>query len=388
MSQPPEPKSSGNALAAWDPLAPTDDDVDMFAAAQKREIRNILKSYTGYYDLFSEMVQNALDAVEKRSAENVKGYEPSLLITIDIEQNAVSVTDNGCSMSLAQFKRFLKPNFSFKDGPAARGSKGVGATYLAFGFNHLELATKLNTKTTYAGILKDGRTWLDDAKGIIPRPTVDPVSKPKTALETFDRGTCITLKLNGDNIRPRSLQYFAARNADQWLCLLRAHTPLGGIYLGPDRSPRIRIVVDVMSDKGERTTATLDGPEYLYPHEVLGRTADLRDFLKDQAFRAAKNQDLSKIPPKFTNLNGIWGQWSGSDILEDRSPINPVLDENEKELMQFLAPQVYVFMCYTTDLWDDYNDNVLNLRKGTRILRVAFSKPQNTCHKGIRFLYL
>jgi hypothetical protein len=73
-----------NVLDAWDPLAASDDDVDMFAAAQKREIRNILKSYTGYYDLFSEMVQNALDAVEKRSSENIAGYMPSISITIGI----------------------------------------------------------------------------------------------------------------------------------------------------------------------------------------------------------------------------------------------------------------------------------------------------------------
>ncbi len=65
-------------VEGWDPLAPTDDDPNVFAAAQKREIRNILKSYTGYYDLFSEMIQNALDAVEKRSAESEPGY-PSFL---------------------------------------------------------------------------------------------------------------------------------------------------------------------------------------------------------------------------------------------------------------------------------------------------------------------
>src|ERR1035441_2183651 len=87
-----EPKATITVLDAWDPLAPTDDDVDMFAAAQKREIRNILKSYTGYYDLFSEMIQNALDAVEKRSAENVKDYQPTIVITIDIQANSVSVT--------------------------------------------------------------------------------------------------------------------------------------------------------------------------------------------------------------------------------------------------------------------------------------------------------
>jgi hypothetical protein len=146
-----EPKTTLAVLDAWDPLAPTDDDVDMFAAAQKREIRNILKSYTGYYDLFSEMIQNALDAVEKRSAENEKDYKPTIVITINIQANSVTVTDNGCSMSLPQFKRFLKPNFSFKDGPAARGNKGVGATYLAFGFNHLKVATKPGLGLTYEG---------------------------------------------------------------------------------------------------------------------------------------------------------------------------------------------------------------------------------------------
>jgi len=54
-------------LEPWDPLAIESDEPDLVIAAQKREIRNILKSYTGYYDLFSELLQNALDAVEKES---------------------------------------------------------------------------------------------------------------------------------------------------------------------------------------------------------------------------------------------------------------------------------------------------------------------------------
>jgi hypothetical protein len=377
-----EPKATITVLDAWDPLAPTDDDVDMFAAAQKREIRNILKSYTGYYDLFSEMIQNALDAVEKRSAENVKDYQPTIVITIDIQANSVSVTDNGCSMSLQQFKRFLKPNFSFKDGPATRGSKGVGATYLAFGFNHLQVATKPEPGTTYAGVLKDGRTWLDDTKGNIPRPTVEPLTLASTPLDNFDRGTSITLKLTGDNIRPKSLQYFIAKHAVQWLCLLQAHTPLGGLYLCGKNPPAVKIVVDVISDKGDKTSATLESPHYLYPHEVLGRTADLREFLKDQAARAAKNQDLAKIPPKFTNLNGIWGEWTAAEILAGTSPLNPAWDANEKDLMQELAPSIYVFMCYSTDLWDDYNDNLLKLRKGNRILRGGLQQATKHMPQG------
>jgi hypothetical protein len=377
-----EPKTVVTALEAWDPLAPSDDDVDMFAAAQKREIRNILKSYTGYYDLFSELIQNALDAVEKRSAENINGYQPTIVITIDISENSVSVTDNGCSMSLQQFKRFLKPNFSFKDGPATRGSKGVGATYLAFGFNHLRVATKPEPGTTYAGILKDGRTWLDDAKGVIPRPQVEPLAQVTTTLDKFDRGTSIALTLTGLNVRPKSLQYFIAKDADQWLCLLRAHTPLGGVYLCGEQSPAVKIIVDVIADNGDKTSAALDSPRYLYPHEVLGKTADLRDFLKDQKARSEKNQDISKIPPKFTNLNGIWGEWTAKEILDGTTPLNPAWDANEKALMQDLDPRVYVFMCYSTNLWDDYNDNSLSLRKGSRILRGGIQQATKHMPQG------
>jgi hypothetical protein len=46
-------------LDSWDPLVPSDDP-GVVVAAQKREITNILRSYTGYYDLFAELLQNAL----------------------------------------------------------------------------------------------------------------------------------------------------------------------------------------------------------------------------------------------------------------------------------------------------------------------------------------
>lgn len=56
---------------AWDPLESTAGaDPGILIGAQRREIGNILRSYTGYYDLFSELLQNALDAVEKRVADS------------------------------------------------------------------------------------------------------------------------------------------------------------------------------------------------------------------------------------------------------------------------------------------------------------------------------
>jgi len=51
----------------------------MILAAQRREIRNILKSYTGYYDLFAELTQNALDALERRQGEQQDAdFDPTI----------------------------------------------------------------------------------------------------------------------------------------------------------------------------------------------------------------------------------------------------------------------------------------------------------------------
>jgi hypothetical protein len=97
------------SLEPWDPLARVDEDPGVYAAAQKREIRNILKSYTGYFDLFSEMIQNALDAVEKRKSEAGANYKPLVSIHIDIGQSSVTVVDNGCAMVLAQFRLSRPP---------------------------------------------------------------------------------------------------------------------------------------------------------------------------------------------------------------------------------------------------------------------------------------
>jgi DNA gyrase/topoisomerase IV subunit B len=80
---------------AWDPLS-SESDPGILVAAQRREIRNILKSYTGYYDLFAELVQNSLDAVERRLGEGEEGYDPAIWIRINIPESEVAVTDNGC----------------------------------------------------------------------------------------------------------------------------------------------------------------------------------------------------------------------------------------------------------------------------------------------------
>ena len=132
----------GNKLSNVEPWDHLREDSSDLEDTYRLQIENVLDSYTGFYDVFSELIQNALDALERRWQEERNDYEPHLWIMIDLQTNSISVTDNGCGMSYSEFRSFLRPNCTFKRGWNARGSKGVGISYLAYGFNWLEVATK------------------------------------------------------------------------------------------------------------------------------------------------------------------------------------------------------------------------------------------------------
>lgn len=273
-------------------------------------------------------------------------------------------------MSVSQFRQFLRPNFSFKEGVSSRGCKGVGATYLAYGFNFLEVATK-HSGLVLSGTIQRGREWVEDRFGSMTRPRVETSIPSHRPFHDVDRGTSMTVKLVGPGIRPRDLGWVGASTAEQWLSILRTATPVGGIYLSGDSAPPVRINIAFTDSTGETSTKRLDFPMYLYPHLVMTSTADLREFLALQRRRASKGEDVSKIPIRFTRLNGLWGEWTGEQILDKNShcPIQPRLDDDEQRLVRELGIKLYIFLAFSTDLWDAYNDKKLSIRKGHRLLR-------------------
>ncbi|WP_212743408.1 ATP-binding protein [Shimia litoralis] len=140
---------------SWDPLEAADTvDANVLASAKKREIKNILKSYVSNYDPLSELIQNAMDAVEKRCRAE-EDVIPKVQVNIDLTDNSIEVVDNGCGFEEAEFKAFLAPSISFKSGGETRGNKGVGVTYIAYGFNDLTIRTK-NKHFSFQGTLRRG----------------------------------------------------------------------------------------------------------------------------------------------------------------------------------------------------------------------------------------
>src|SRR5258708_12659327 len=106
-------------LDGFDPLAADDYSgtaalSQVFEDSRKRDVQNILKSYTGTFDLFSELLQNSLDAVQARQRQENVSYEPTIGIFIHMPYRLVRQTYNAITMNQELINHSLRPPLSFK----------------------------------------------------------------------------------------------------------------------------------------------------------------------------------------------------------------------------------------------------------------------------------
>jgi hypothetical protein len=363
----------------WDPLENKKyDDQDLISAAKKRQIKNILKSYVSAYDSFSELIQNAMDAVDIRATSlNESGYQKEIKIVINLEKNEFTISDNGIGFKEAEFKIFLAPDRSFKNETETRGHKGVGSTYIAFGFNYLLLGTKSPEFSTLAEII-NGRNWVEDSKGIVTKPVVKTIQTANDSYDNLDRGATFTIKYGGDYTRPKNLSYFGAETADQWLHILLVKTPLGNVDFFNLNSLKTFFSLKVIDSKGLETEINNHKADYAYPHNLINASANLKDILTFQQKLIAEGKPVV-LPSKFSRLNGIYEYFSKDDLKQFKSKR---LSDEMKNLIDQYQITAYGYFCYSTDVWDELNDNVIKLRKGTRLLRGGLQLANNYMIQG------
>lgn len=363
----------------WDPLQEKLEDEGILAAAKKRQIKNILKSYVSAYDPFSELIQNAMDAVDIRLTRlNESEYKKKISISIDLKNNSLSVTDNGIGFNYSEFKSFLAPNISFKDGSKTRGHKGVGSTYIAFGFNYLQFGTK-SPDYSFVAEMVDGRKWVDDNEGIVTKPSVKESKIIHSAFDSVDRGATFTIKFGGDNTRPKNLTYFGADNAQQWLHILLIKTPLGNIDFFNENLFKTHVNLEVIDAAGNKTEINNEAADYVYPHTKINSSANLKEIIAFQEKLVKEGKPVTVLPSKFSRLNGFYEFLNKEEL--KLLPSNKLTDEG-KRLIDTYKIAAYGYFCYSTEIWDELNDKVVELRKGTRILRGGLQLANNFMTQG------
>ncbi len=362
---------------SWDPIA-AGADSGYYNTTIKRQIKNILKSYTGWFDPICELTQNAIDAVDQRKLKEAD-YTPAIWITIDLKENIVSVTDNGIGFSEQQFMTFLAPSVSFKT-PSDRGNKGVGATYLAYGFNFLQIGTKTHDYS-FIGNIEGGREWVEDENDAKPRPQVQEAKLVHDVFNTINQGSTFSLKFVGNYIRPKDLKWLGANTCDQWEAILRIKTPIGGVYFTRQcLLPACKLTV--INEDGLKTEKEITECQYIYPHKVILTCKKLDEILSIQQELLKQKKDVSKLPDSFYKLNGIYNYWGYEDTFSSDGEFKDEWSEQEKELAKKYQTCFYGFLGYSTDIWDTYNDIVLKLRKGNRILKGGIQVSTNCMPQG------
>ena len=361
----------------WDPLEEGEkNETEIRSASQKRQIKNILKSYVGMYDPFSELIQNAMDAVDRR-ATGVTGFKPELWITIDLQQNSFEIIDNGVGFKEKEFRSFLAPNISFKEAGKSRGHKGVGATYIAYGFDHLQMATK-GPGHTFVGEITQGRAWVEDKEGVVTRPVIRKTDAVYNVFDTLERGSLFRIKFGGSNTRPKDLSWYQASTAEQWRYLLLTKTPLGVISF-TGQEAQVKFNLSVVDKNGTITNISNESSSYLYPHKLISSSINLDDVRKAQDALQKRGQDASQIPQKFFKTSGIYEFVSTEDLRQFRqwAKIDYALT-----LIDEYKISVYGYFGYSTQIWDHLNDEVAKLRKGYRFLKGGLQLSNNHMIQG------
>jgi hypothetical protein len=361
-----------NSLDGFDPLSADASTASMSSVleeASKRIVHNILKSYTGYYDVFSEVIQNALDAVQTRQRREVSGYDPKIWITLDIPGGKVRVVDNGIGMDENEFKYCLRPSVSFKRQADLRGHKGVGATFLAYGFSFIKLQSK-QPGVALAAVLRQGRQWAEDTSGTIPRPKFEGAAFSVPELANEDSGTCVEVMVGqAPGERPKDLAWIGAQNAEQWYNVLRIKTPLGGVYLSTAKF-RPRIFIEVTSSEKFVGRFETNRAEYFYPHEIPdAKVAALKDLKAAlDAIPGDSATKFTKLPGEFKRLDCIWDVWDKEELLDENSYFSSALTDEQRLLIE--RHQVMVYACFlrSAKMWGELHDEVFGLRKGQRII--------------------
>jgi hypothetical protein len=269
---------------------------DAAISAIKREIDNILSSYVGWYDPFCELIQNALDAVEarmglERSAGTEASYQPRMDVRIDLDENSLTVTDNGIGLDKDKFEQFLAPNFSFKSGKT-RGHKGVGATYVAYGFNYMRVSTK-TPGFVASGRIIGARKWLaEGSTSGNPKVEPDVSAQVDPVFDTNDRGVSITVRFD-DTTHPKQLKWIQATNAETWTKILSVKTGLGSVL----KDDAILVNITVISG-GATTRIERKGTSYLWLHTFATKKASFRDISSSAKTLCGRTERVHHLLPR------------------------------------------------------------------------------------------
>lgn len=190
----------------------------------KREAKEIVRAYRHLWDIYAELLQNAVDAINRRfrilndptfhlydeNREEIallgidRAYTGRIKICIDVQSREIEVRDNGVGIPPDRIEEFLLPEGTDKTMGSEYGFKGYGLTFAAHISQQFSLKSRSflsATNGSYEFGLDGLFNWLmsDDESSAFPDgPTPDVIASTEPLEEGWN--TSIRVKLADDYI--------------------------------------------------------------------------------------------------------------------------------------------------------------------------------------------
>lgn len=301
----------------------------------KREAKEIVRAYRHLWDVYAELLQNAVDAINRRfkilndpsfhlydeHREEIaslgidRAYTGRIRIRIDVQSREIEVRDNGVGIPPDRIEEFLLPEGSDKIMGSEYGFKGYGLTFAAFISRQFSIKSRsfLSAADESYELGLDGLfDWLvsdDESLAFPDSPTPDVTASTEPLEEEWN--TSIRVKLADDYISffpaiasiEKALQLANDRsNLDGLEHILRTRTAVGNTKVLFNKAPIVplEVILEVTYADGEAPIERNIPYRYDHPKdhaEVSVTSYDFRDY--------SENYRRPSFPKDFRALHHI-----------------------------------------------------------------------------------
>ncbi len=272
-------------------------DSDLVTKKVKQKIREIVRAYRHSWDIYSELIQNSVDAINRRYRiyydpefslydcyrqnstliDITTNYSGKIKLIINIPEQTIKILDNGVGIPKDKIQEFLLPDGTDKVVNQEYGFKGYGLTYAAFITQSFYAASKPFTENNWYEYSLDGLfEWLIDEQNECEFPT-GPIEEPRiidndVAREGWNTEIKIQLANNYKELFPavsaidQALSLVnTSEQIDGFEYILRTRTAIGNTKSLFNRPPLVPIHVnlEIVFEDGETTDRVIP---YSYYH--------------------------------------------------------------------------------------------------------------------------
>ncbi len=324
----------------------------------RRDLLNLTTSYADEADIFTELIQNAIDAISLQLSDKANGSGGELLVVIGRRrQNAhyIYVQDNGCGMSEEIVDKVFLPGFSLgKKRGRTIGYKGVGMSYVLGVSNHIAVKTVLPSGDVAERTILHTSDWvLDDAN---PVPTVKQTFVVPRELQeiadNIERGTGVYFEFH-PNANPGSLEGLVIigdgpqLELKNWASFLCAKSALG-IALPGGVEPKVEVNVTLGLDDGDSLIQEKFARGKFNPKEnCLGYP------FPSDVFKVGSNTSDIDATPEAQRViqhgrrhQAVYHEWKVEELVDEMHN----LDGDERTLLLSHLDWIYGWFCYSTDV--------------------------------------